>query len=75
MAYFGKSLTSKKIEISHDSTTSNDPDLLKRLERIEANYAKLGDILNELELKFELDDRLAEILGTEASDTKPKKPR
>ena len=75
MSYFGKPLTSKKIVVSKESTSSDDPEMLKRLERIENNYTKLADILSELEEQFEMDDRLTAIFGDEAVDPLPQKPR
>ena len=80
MSYFGKSLTSKKIVVRKEATSSDDSQMLKRLERIEINYSKLADVLSELEEQFELDDRLAAIFGEDsvdqdAVDKPPKKPR
>ena len=75
MAYFGKSLASKKIEVSDDSTTSDDPEILKRLERIETNYDKLANILTQLEQKFEMDDKLSAIFDEDAAEPLPNKPR
>lgn len=75
MAYFGKSLASKKIEVTSDSPTSDDPEILKRLERIETNYDKLADILTQLEQKFDMDDRLTAIFGEDPAEPLPNKPR
>lgn len=74
MKFFGKSLKSKQIEIDTSSVNSDSPELLKRLERIEGNYAKLDDILANLEARFELDDRLA-TEAEDALDDLKKKPR
>ena len=75
MEFFGKSLASKQIEVNENASTSDDPEMLKRIQRIETNYAKLGNILNDLEQRFEMDDRLAAVFGDEASESVPKKPR
>ena len=75
MSYFGKSLTSKKIVVGKESASSDDPEMLKRLQRIETNYSRLADILTELEEQFELDDRLTAVFGDDAIDPLPKKPR
>lgn len=75
MSYFGKSLVSKKITVSNESTSSDDPQMLMRLERIESNYIKLADVLTELEEQFEMDDRLAAILEEDAAKRPPQNPR
>ena len=74
MTFFGKTLKSKRIEIDTTSLNSDSPELQKRLDRIEGNYAKLDDILTNLEARFELDDRLAAD-AEQALDDLKKKPR
>ena len=76
MAFFGKSLASRRIEIDADAVSSDCPELKKRLERIESNYLKLSDILTELEARFELDDRItSETDVDETTNIRKKKPR
>ena len=75
MEFFGKSLASKQIEVNENAATSDDPEMLKRIQRIETNYAKLGNTLNDLEQRLEMDDRLAAVFGDKASESVPKKPR
>jgi len=75
MSYFGKSLVSRKIAIHEHSANSDNPEMLKRLERIEINYAKLAGILTDLEAQFEMDDRLAAIFDGAEDDSSPRKPR
>ena len=72
-SFFGKSLSSKQIEINTDATCADTPEMVARLDRIENNYAKLSDILSDLEKRFEMDDRLAAMI--EESNDLPKKPR
>lgn len=74
MAFFGRSLKSKKIEIDPNSISSDSPEMQKRLDRIEGNYDKLDDILTHLETRFELDDRLATAYDESVEKLK-KKPR
>ena len=59
MAFFGKSLAPRKIDVDTESTSANSPEMQKRLDRIETNYSKLEEILLQLETRFEMDDRLA----------------
>ena len=74
MAFFGKSLESKRIRIDDDAVNSDSPEMKKRLDRIEGNYAKLDGILNELEARFELDERLTASAEKDLEEIK-KKPR
>lgn len=77
MAFFGKSLKSRKIVINQEATSSECPELRKRLDRIETNYSKLDEILEQLETQFSLDERLTSESDAEIETTKisRKKPR
>ena len=77
MAFFGKSLSSRKIDIDTKSLSSDDPDVLKRLHRIESNFDRLDEILSDLEARFELDERLTAEVDQEIDVNKigKKKPR
>ncbi len=77
MAFFGKSLSSRKIDIDTKSLSSDDPDVLKRLHRIESNFDRLDEILSDLEARFELDERLTAEVDQEIEVNKigKKKPR
>ncbi len=65
MAFFGKSLAARKIEIKTGGQNSDCPEIQKRLDRIESNYTKLDEILNQLESRFELDDRVTSEIDSE----------
>ena len=79
MNYFGKRLKSSQIVVSEESLSSNDPEILKRLERIERNYSKLSEILTELEVKFELEEELdrssSDRIDSLPNQRRPNKPR
>jgi hypothetical protein len=77
MAFFGKSLKSRKIDVNKDTVSSDDPEMLKRLDRIETNFNRLDEILTDLEMKFELDERLISELDPAAEEfnLRKKKPR
>ncbi|MEM9413268.1 MAG: hypothetical protein AAGA30_19315 [Planctomycetota bacterium] len=76
MAFFGKSLRSRKIEINEASIDARSPDMLKRLDRIENNFERLNEILDNLETQFELDDRLVvDANDSPSQKLRTKKPR
>ena len=76
MAFFGKSLRSRKIEINPETIDANSPEMQKRLDRIEDNFERLGEILDTLEARFELDDRLTPASDESATEKlRTKKPR
>ena len=71
---FGPKYKSKRIEIDTDGISSNSPNVSKRLDRIERNYSALETILDELESRIEMDDRLAGV-ADEVENELPRKPR
>ena len=77
MAFFGKSLESRKININPDSTRSDDPEMQKRLDRIESNFDRLDQVLTDLEARIELDERLSVEMDPAAEEfsIRQKKPR
>lgn len=64
MPFFGKDIDPKKIEIDASTLTSDSDQVRSRLDRIGANYQKLSEILRDLEMRIEQDDRLREINET-----------
>ena len=89
MKFFGKDISIGKLEIDDESTSADSPEMLKRLDRISANYERLDEVLTTLESKMAADERLAarkkkkstSIEGTpveeadQALSANPKKPR
>jgi vacuolar-type H+-ATPase subunit I/STV1 len=62
MAFFSpEKLKQRRIEIDESSATSESAEVQKRLNRIEANYQQLDDILADLESKIDQDERLKAI--------------
>ena len=61
MSFFGKELIPRKIEIDSSTLTSDSDEVRSRLDRIDANYQKLSDILGDLETQIEEDDQLRAI--------------
>ena len=51
---------SAKIEIDTDGPSAKSSQMTERLERIDRNYDKLAQILDELEEKIAMDERLGE---------------
>ena len=51
-------LRSRQIEIDLSSSTCVSPEIQERLDRIEANYDQLDSVLDEIESKLALDERL-----------------
>lgn len=73
---FGKKYKSRKIEIEAAAVDRDSPEVKKRLDRIERNYAKLDQILRDLETRIKLDDRLTSDKEDDDSvDRLPNKPR
>ena len=79
MKYFGRNYKRQTIEVDTDSVSAEDPELVKRLDRIEQNYSRLDQVLSDLESRIELDDRLSTANEEAATDTskrvRKKKPR
>ena len=77
MTFFGKSIKSRKIDINKESVSSDDPEMQKRLDRIESNFDRLDAILTDLETRFDLDERLVTQAEEDASSKRirKKKPR
>ena len=82
MKYFGKNYSKLEIEVDPASVTSEDPEMQKRVSRIEQNYSKLDQVLSEFEEQFALDDRLTAQTDTESQTgsnrskrVRKKKPR
>ncbi len=64
MAFFSKKkLRRIKIEVDPSAVKSDSPEVVKRLERIDANYDRLNEILSNLELKFQEDSQFVQWLG------------
>ena len=62
MAFFSpEKLQPRTIEVDNSTPTCNSPEMQKRLERIEQNYAELNLVLEQLEGKLETDERLVAI--------------
>ncbi len=76
MSYFDKSFPHRQIVVDRCTPEADNPDMIRRLNRIESNYSRLDDILTELEARFELDDRLPfnELDRLSAGDL-PRQPR
>lgn len=73
---FGKKYKSRKIEIEAAAVDRDSPEVKKRLDRIERNYAKLDQILRDLETRIKLDDRLtSENENDDSVGRLPNKPR
>ncbi len=70
-----KKYRSQSITIDTSGTSATSPDVEKRLQRIQQNYAKLDEILIDLETRIEMDDRLTESVVPEAEAPLPRKPR
>jgi hypothetical protein len=76
MSYFDKSFPQQRIVVERSSPDADNPDMKKRLIRIETNYSRLDDILTDLEARFELDDRLSVTDGERSPDDgPPRRPR
>ena len=80
--FFGKSLSIGKVEIDADSVSSDSPQMLKRLDRISDNYAKLDLILSDMESKIAQDEHLNPPKADQTDNSQartgsanPKKPR
>ncbi len=59
MTFFSpEKLKRRRIEIDESSVCSKSADVQKRLNRIEANYKELDDILVDLEARIKADERL-----------------
>lgn len=54
-----------KIEIDPDSINHDSPEVVRRMERIETNFARFDELMTEVEAK----------LPQEPSSPNPKKPR
>lgn len=61
MSFFGKDLIPRKIEIDSSTLTSESDEVRSRLNRIDANYQKLSEILGDLETRIKEDDHLRAI--------------
>ncbi len=62
MTFFSKKiLRPRKIEIDHSAVSSNSPEVVQRLDRIQQNYQELDRILDDLETKIKNDARLSAI--------------
>jgi hypothetical protein len=76
MSYFDKSFPQRRIVVERSSPDADNPDMKKRLIRIETNYSRLDDILTDLEARFEFDDRLLVADGKRSPDDgPPRRPR
>ena len=62
---FGPKYKSKKIQVDISGVSADSPEVIRRLERIERNYTALEGILDELESRIELDDRLTESIESD----------
>ena len=60
MKFFGREISTGKIEIDTEAVSSESPELQKRLQRISVNYEKLESILTDLESKIAKDERLSD---------------
>ena len=56
--FFGRELSSGKLELDSESVSCKSPDVVRRLERIESNYQKLDAILTDLERKISREAKL-----------------
>ena len=56
----GARYRSANIEIDTDGPSAKSSQMTERLERIDRNYDKLAQILDELEEKIAMDERLGE---------------
>ena len=73
---FGKKYKSRKLEIDAAAIDRDSPEVKKRLDRIERNYAKLDEVLRDLETRIKLDDRLTSDRDNDDSvERLPNKPR
>lgn len=62
MAFFRpERLRRKTIEVDESTPNCNSPEMQKRIDRIEQNYAELDIVLGQLESKLEADERLVAI--------------
>ena len=77
MAFFSpEKLKRRRIEIDHSEITCDSPDVQKRLDRIDANYQRLGSMLDDIEETISTDQRLSEINASIKSvDIRKKKKR
>lgn len=64
MSFFGKDLIPRKIEIDSSTLTSESDEVRSRLDRIDANYQKLSEILGDLETRIDADEQLRAINET-----------
>lgn len=60
-----------KIEIDTDGPSAKSSQMTERLERIDRNYDKLAQILDELEEKIAMDERLGEDTEARHSSSSP----
>lgn len=66
MAFFSeKKLRRIRIEIDDDALKSDSPEIRKRLDRIEENYALLDDVLNGLEARFKNDESIVSLFAAD----------
>jgi hypothetical protein len=64
MAFFSENkLRRIRIEIDDSALKSDSPEVLKRLSRIEENYARLDDVFEDLEDRFKNDDSIVKLLA------------
>ena len=78
MAFFSeKKLRRVRIEIDDSAMKSDSPEIQSRMERIEANYGKLDEVLSKLEHRFENDESFLSLFpaGEEPIFELPKKKK
>ena len=78
MAFFSeKKLRRVRIEIDDSAMKSDSPEIQSRMERIEANYGKLDEVLSKLERRFENDESFLSLFpaGEEPIFELPKKKK
>ena len=78
MAFFTeKKLRRIRIEIDDSALKSDSPEVQNRLERIEANYGKLDEVLSNLEDRFQNDEAFLSLFpeGEEPVFDLPKKKK
>ncbi len=70
---------SRKITIDTSGPSASSSEVTQRLERIGRNYDKLEEILDELELRISMDDRLVDQASPDDSQPstayRPRQPR
>jgi len=77
MPFFSaEKLKQRPIEIDRNEITCDSPDVLKRLNRIDANYQQLDSMLTDIEDTISSDQRLSEINASiKTADIAKKKKR